>query len=39
MAKTKKSRKPHACGIWGLRVNRQVKNERAVSKEGAFFVF
>ena len=36
MAKTKTS---HICGIQGLRVNRQVKNPRAVSKEGPFAIF
>ena len=33
--KLKQSRKPHIWAIWGLRVNKQVKNLREVSKESS----
>ena len=39
MAKTKKLQKTHICGIWGLRVNRQVKHPQALSKESHFVIF
>ena len=34
--KLKQPRKPHICGIWVVRVNRQVNNPETVSKEGPF---
>ena len=36
MAETKTVRKPQKCDIPGLRVNRKIKNQTAVSKEDPF---
>ena len=37
--KLKQSRKPNICGIWGLRINRQVNNSHAVWKVDPFLIF